>query len=59
MAHHQVLTGTEVDNMQRERPTKTRIFHAEIMKFEIPINAQQQINYRSLREFSIEMLQLP
>ena len=59
MAHQQVLTGIEVDNMWRERPTKTRIFRAEIMKFETPINAQQQINNRSLREFSIELLQLP
>ena len=47
MAHQQVLTSIEVDNMQRERPTKARIFHAEITKFEIPINAQQQINNRS------------
>ena len=59
MAHQQVLTGIEVDNMRRERPTKTRIFRAEITKFETPIKAQQQINNRSLREFSIETLQLP
>ena len=59
MAHQQVLIGIEVDNMQRERPTKNRIFHTEIMKFETPINAQQQINNRSLQEFSIETLQLP
>ena len=59
MAHQQVLTGIEVDNMRRERPTKTRIFRPEITKFETPINAQQQINNRSLWEFFIEMLQLP
>ena len=47
MAHQQVLTGTEVDNMQRERPTKTRIFRAEITKFETPINTQQQVIYMS------------
>ena len=40
MAHQQLLTDIEVDNMQRERPTKTRIFHAEITKFETLINAQ-------------------
>jgi len=43
MTHQQVLTGIEVDNMQRERPTKTRFFRAEIMKFQTLINAQQQI----------------
>ena len=59
MAHQQVLTGIEVDNMQKERPTKTRIFRAEITKFETPINVQQQINNRNWREFSIEMIQLP
>ena len=59
MAHQQVLTGIEVDNMQWERPTKTRIFRAKIAKFETLINVQQQINNRSLREFSIEMIQLP
>ena len=59
MAHQQVLTGIEVDNMQRERPTKTRIFCAEITKFETLINVQQQINNRSLWEFSIETIQLP
>jgi len=48
MAHHQVFTVIEVDNMPRERPTKTRIFCAKITKFETPINAQQQINNRSL-----------
>ena len=58
MTHQQVLTGIEVDNMQRERPTKTRIFHAKIAKFETLINAQQQINNRSLRESSIETIQL-
>ena len=58
MAHQQVLTDIEVDNMRRERPTKARIFCAKITKFETPINAQQQINNRSLPEFSIEMLQL-
>ena len=59
MSYQQVLTSIEVDNMQRERATKTRIFRAEITKFETPINAQQQVNSRSLREFSIETLQLP
>ena len=58
MAHQQVLTGIEVDNMQRERPTKTRIFRAEITKFETFINAQQQIKNRSLQVFSVETLQL-
>ena len=48
MTHQQVLTRIEVDNMQRERPTKTRIIRAEITKFETLINAQQQINNRSL-----------
>ena len=38
--HQQVLTSIEVDNMQREKPTKTRIFHAKTAKFETPINAQ-------------------
>jgi len=59
MTHQQVLTGIEVDNMQRERPTKSRNFCAEITKFETLINAQQQINNRSLRESSIETIQLP
>jgi len=59
MAHQQVLTGIEVDHMRRERPTKTRIFHAKITKFKTPINTQQQINIKSLRVFSIETLQLP
>ena len=47
MTHQQVLTGIEVDNMQRERPTKTRIFCTEITKFETPINAQQQLSKMS------------
>jgi len=58
MAPQQVLTGIEVDNMRRGRPTKTRIYCAEITKFEILINAQQQINNRSLRESSIETIRL-
>ena len=57
--HQQVLTGIEVDNMRRERPTKTRIFHGEIMKFKTLINTQQQINNRSLWKSSIETIQLP
>ena len=56
MTHQQVLTGIEVDNMQRERPAKARIFRAEITQFKTPINAQQQINNKSLRVFSIEPL---
>ena len=59
MTHQQVLTGIEVINMRRERPTKTRIFCAEIAKFETLINAQQHINNRNWREFSIETIQLP
>ena len=62
MAHQQVLTAIEIDNIRRERPTKTSIFRAEITKFETPINTQQQINNRSLQVFStetdIELLQL-
>jgi len=59
MTHQQVLTGIEVNNMQRERSTKTRIFCAKITKFKTLINAQQQIKDRSLRESSIETIQLP
>jgi len=56
MVHQQVLTTNETGNMQRERPIKTRIFRAEITKFETVINAQQQINNKKLREFSIETI---
>ena len=50
MTHQQVITRIEADNVRRERPTKTRIFRAEITKFETPINVQQQVNNRSLRD---------
>jgi len=44
MIHHQVLTGIEVDNMRRERPTKTRIFCAEIQSSKrSPANKQQKL----------------
>jgi len=38
--HQQVLTGIEVDIMQRERPTKTRIFRAEINYDAVKIRTQ-------------------
>ena len=50
--------GNEVDYMRRERPTKTRIFIAEITKFETPVYAQQQINNRNLRIFSKTFINL-
>ena len=56
MARQQVLTSNEVDNMQWERPTQAKMFCAQITK---SINALQQIDNRSLRVSSIEMLQLP
>ena len=39
MAYQQALSGNEADNIQRERPKKTRVIRAEITKLETPINA--------------------